>query len=101
MKIRSKNGRIHTAFSAFDTLPGPLGSTTLLSLFAETINPLDKYCPDLLRRRIGAVQAVIVIPANRNGHAVSWTGERCLTAFSFVKAATDFPVSAASTSATM
>jgi hypothetical protein len=32
MKIRNKNGRIHAAFSAFDTPVGALGSTTLLSL---------------------------------------------------------------------
>jgi hypothetical protein len=48
MKIRNKNGRIHAAFSAFDTPVGALGSTTLLSLihrlFGAQINPLDKYC---------------------------------------------------------
>jgi hypothetical protein len=54
MKIRNKNGRIQTAFSAFDTLPGLRISATLLSLFGPTINPLDKYCPALFRRQIGA-----------------------------------------------
>jgi hypothetical protein len=54
IKIRKKHGRIHTAFSAFDTLPGLRISDTFLSLFGSIINPLDKYCPDFLRRQIGA-----------------------------------------------
>jgi hypothetical protein len=56
MKIRNKNGRIHTAFSALDTLPGLRISDTFLSLFRSTINPLDKYCPDFLRRQIASLR---------------------------------------------
>jgi hypothetical protein len=47
MNIRNRNGRIHAAFSVFDTLPAPFGSATLRSLdhrFQREINPLDKYC---------------------------------------------------------
>jgi hypothetical protein len=32
MKIRNKNGRIHAAFSAFDTPPGAFDSANFLSL---------------------------------------------------------------------
>src|ERR1700692_1758991 len=60
MKIRNKNGRIQAAFSAFDTLPGLRISATFHSLFGSTINPLDKYCPDLLRRQIGAVSHILL-----------------------------------------
>src|SRR5438445_5470078 len=56
MKIRNRNGRSHAVFSTLDTKPSPLGSTTLHSLsfplalfFWFEINPLDKYCPGVLR----------------------------------------------------
>src|SRR4051812_46814718 len=66
MKIRNKNGRIHTAFSAFDTLPGFRVSATLSLPVWRTINPLDKYCPDLLRRQM----ARHVVPANAGTHTL-------------------------------
>src|SRR5258705_492222 len=66
MKIRNKNGRIHGAFSAFDTPPGPSGSATLRSLafsFRAQINPLDKYCLVFLLR-----QNLQVVPAKAGTH---------------------------------
>jgi len=58
MKIRNKNGLIHAAFSAFDTPPGPFGSTTLASLgyrfSCKEINPLDKYCLAVSHRQMSA-----------------------------------------------
>src|SRR6202158_1626931 len=46
MKIRNKKGRIHAAFSAFDTPPGPFATTlrSLVTVLLAQINPLDKYC---------------------------------------------------------
>src|SRR6476646_986956 len=66
MKIRNRNGRIHGAFSAFDTPPGPFGSATLRSLvfrFQTQINPLDKYCLVFLLR-----QNLRVVPAKAGTH---------------------------------
>jgi hypothetical protein len=66
MKIRNKNGRIHTAFSALDTLPGFWASATFLSLFGEQltrwINTVQSFCGVKLHSH--------VIPANAgNGFA--------------------------------
>src|ERR1700740_2909098 len=52
MKIRNRNGRIHAAFSAFDTVPWALGSgkfrTLIYRLYADKFNPLDNYWQAIL-----------------------------------------------------
>src|SRR6202022_816915 len=55
MKIRNRKGRIHAAFSAFDTPPRPFGSANFSLprslVFLAQINLLDKYCLALSERQ--------------------------------------------------
>jgi hypothetical protein len=51
MKIRNKNGRIHAAFSAFDTAPGFCGSTNFLSLLIGFVEKLTRWIITVQRFR--------------------------------------------------